>query len=284
MNSFRIRSCNTATFKARTEELLDNELIAKVVYGFYAALSFGIFWAVMLTPEFVKGFFRVMVYILTPLLGDNTFWWAACNALLLVFLPFAHYCVGAYGPGLLRQLLYRTIVQPKLKRIYRENQEETERLRLAKDCSSFWLQLKEGSTRMLHGMKGILSFMLAKKGHIMLRPDPDEASDALSLRYVSSDGEEQRSSGDDRRVREEGPRTREQPHESRDTRERARRIGAKVGAWIGSKIGIAFRLPLMAAIRLGELPTELARKVQVMRLRRLQSERRRDLPGDIYLP
>lgn len=272
MNTPRLRSCNLAIFRTRTEELLDIKWIAKVVYGFYAAISFAVFLLAMAFPITL----RLLFGSVEVLLGVDSFWFTLYIASSIFFIPFAHYCVGAYGPGLLRQLLYRIIVQPKLDRIYRENHEEMPGPHQTEACAGFWLRLREGFSLTR------LSLTARRKGYVRLPPDIDEASDALSLHDVPSNEEDLGDTSG--RDSDQSATENYQQDESQESLERARRNGAKFGTWIGSKVGAAFSFPLKAAIRLGDLSTELGNKAQAMRSRRLQRERREDLPGDIYLP
>lgn len=189
MNSFRLRSCNIATFKARTEELLDIEWIAKVIYGIYAAISFSIFVLTMVFRTPLRALLGWTIKTLSYLVGDDSIWLILYYVFLIFFIPFAHYCVGAYGPGIVRKLLYRTIVQPKLERIYRENHEEIrETYRIgARRC--LWSQLKEGYFLTLHSLKETFSPSLTQRGYSILPSEFDEASDALSLYDVPSNEE-----------------------------------------------------------------------------------------------
>lgn len=276
MNIPRLRSCNLAIFRTHTGELLDIEWIAKVVYGFYAAVSFAIFFLAMAFPMTE----RLLFGFVEELLGAYSFWFTLYIASSIFFIPLAHYCVGAYGPGLLRQLLYRIIVQPKLDRIYRENHEEMLGPHQTEARTGFWLRLRKGFSLTR------LSLTARRKGYVRLPPDIEEASDALSLHDVPSNEEDlgDTSGRDNDQNATDDYQSEEQQDESQESLERARRNGAKFGTWIGSKVGAAFSFPLKAAIHLGDLSTELGNKAQAMRFRRLQRERREDLPGDIYLP
>jgi hypothetical protein len=288
MNTSRLRFCNLGTFGARTEELLDIRSVAQVIYGamFMAIFVLTNLAMTIVSPGPLRVLFRLMKKILGTLLGDND-WSFYLILFYVVFTPFAHYFVGASGPGLLRRLLYRTIVQPKLDRIYRENHEEMRGPHRIQGGRKFWPRLKESYSLTLHSLKDLFSPTTAQRGYIMLPSDIDEASDALSLHGIPPNEEE---SGDtpgrdnDQNVAEESRQTREQLDETQESREGARRNGAKFGTWIGSKVGAALSLPLKTAIRLGELSTELGNKAQATRIFRLQREQRQDLPGDIYLP
>jgi hypothetical protein len=280
MNIPRLLSYNLAIFRIRTEELLEIEWIAKVVYGFYAAISFAAFFLAMAFRTPLRFLFDWTQHIVAVLLGDGSFWFTLYITSLIFFIPFAHYCVGAYGPGLLRRLLYRIIVQPRLDHIYRENHEEMPGPHQTEARAGFWLRLREGFSLTR------LSLTPRRKGYVRLPPDMDESSDALSLHNVPSNGEDLGDTigRDSDQNATDDHQSEEQQDESRESSERARRNGAKFGTWIGSKVGAAFSFPLKAAVRLGDLSTEIGNKVQAMRSHRLQRERREDWPGDIYLP
>jgi hypothetical protein len=186
LNAFRLRSCNLPTFRARTDELLDIEWIAKVIYGMYATISFAIF---ILTVIFRSPLWILLswtIKTLSSLAGDDSIWLILYYVFLIFFIPLAHFCVEAYAPEILRKLLYRILVQPKMERIYRENHEEIREASRNGAHESFWSRLKEGYLLTLHRLKEMFTPNHTKRGYIMLPSDIDEASDALSLHDVPS--------------------------------------------------------------------------------------------------
>jgi hypothetical protein len=286
----RLRFRNLGTLRARTEELLDLEFVAKIIYGaLFVAMLVLTNVAMIVMAAVLPGPLRVWIHLIEKVLGTLLGDTDGIYFILfhVFFTPCACFFVGASGPGLLRRLLYRTTVQPKLDRIYRESHEEMRAAHQIQGCRNFWSRLRQGYSLTLHGLKDLFSPTSTQRAYIMLPSDIDEGSDALSLHGIPSNEEEL---GDtpgrvnDQNAAEESPRTREQLDKSQEPRERATRSGAKFGTWIGSKVGAAFILPLKAVIRLGELSTELGHKAQKMRRLRLQREERQDLPGDIYLP
>jgi hypothetical protein len=284
MNTVRLRYCSLATLEAYAEEFLDDRSVAKVVHGCFGAISLGIFILVALKiPTFLYVFMYLPETIIRLLILDNNLF---CTAFKFFFIPFVHYCVGASGPGLLRQLLYRAIVLPKLKRIDRED-EQMQGLHPIGARTALWSRLRGSYASILHGLKGILRLTHTERKHILLPPGLHESSSALSLPYVAPNGEESEGTSgnsDNPDLPGEAAQTRGRLNDSQDHRERARQIGSEVGTWMGSKFWAALSVPLKAVIRLGELSTELGQKARAMRLLRMQRERRHDLPGDIYLP
>ncbi|KAH8592622.1 hypothetical protein B0O99DRAFT_629378 [Bisporella sp. PMI_857] len=287
MNKPRLRFGNLTTFKARAEELLDIEWIAKGIYGLYAVVSFTTFYLVLFFLAPARALYMLIDDILKLVIDQYSFWFVVYLAFKILFIPYAHYCVGAYGPGLLRRLLYLIFVQPKLKRMYRENHGEMQKPRRIESRGSFWPLLKAGYSLTLHSLKNVFNPPPARSGYIIPQPATDESSDALSLHHIPLNEEELGDTprrGNDRNAVDEDSQTQEQHEESQESRERAKRSGAKFGTWVGSKVGAAFVLPLKAAILLGQLSTELGNRVEAMRFLLLQREQRQDLPGDIYLP
>lgn len=277
---------------ARTEELLDIEYTAKVIYGVLFGATIVLMNAINIHVFPVvfwpfKIFFGLMEKILGIFLGDVD-WSIYFIVSYVVFTPLACYFIGASGPGLLRRLLYRIMVQPKLDRSYRENHEEMQAQNQSQGPRrSLWTRLRERYSLRLPGLQDLLSLTTTERGYIVLPSDNDEASDALSLYDIPSNEEEPGDTArhySDESTAEEHPRTREQIDERQQQLERARLNGTKLGTWIGSKIGAAFTFPLNAAVRVGELSSELGNRTWAMRLSRIQREERQDLPGDIYLP
>jgi len=224
-------------------------------------------------------FFDILSKFLKIFFGDNSFWAAMGYAALLGFVVFSYYAVAAWGPGLLRRLLFRIFVKPKLERIYRENHEgvEEDDEWTSGDNRTFFSRVKGGASLMGLQLRNILPFSFAsrRRGRLFLSSDTDEGYDALSLHSAPS-GEE----GFDESI---GNDPNEDTTEPGSDHGRTGALGAGTGRSIGSAIGATLIFPLRAAIRLGEMSSALGRKAQAMRIARLR-ERRGDLPGDIRLP
>ena len=277
MDPPRRRSYLPVLLKILAVEVLDIELIATTVYAIYAVLSFAIFYVLWMNPTPVSWLLSWSNKIMTDFFGVGSFWATLWIVFLIFFIPLVHYLIGVHGPGLLRKLLHRIFVQPKLDRIYRQNHDEVDETHISKPLS-VWSRFGVIYRSTIHSLGRFFTSSGIRRGYIAIPSDADEASDALSLHGI--DSSETRLVESTVHDRDEDT-TDQHSDRNRQAVERAGHTGARLGNWIGSKLGDVLTLPLAAAVHLGELSTTMGLKARAMRLRR---ERRQDLPGDIQLP
>ena len=185
MTEVRGRSSSLAIFRLRAEELLDNELLAKIVYGIYATISFALFILALVLPTPLRTLCGWMIRCLWYIFGRDSVYMILVYVFLIFFVPFAHYCVGAYGPGVLRILLFHILVKRKLDRIYRENHDEVSQADFSVDGRvRLWSPLRRSCLMTLGLLREKIRGAIGRRNRIMLPAEFDNEVDALSLHDV----------------------------------------------------------------------------------------------------